>query len=189
MRYTDQMRERDSAIVREYLSGRTMTAVGAVFKLTRERVRQILKTHRIPFRDLTTSESAFWDRVDVRGADECWPWTACRNQVTGYGRVSFRGNYYHTHRLAFSLSRGNPPSGLCVLHHCDNPPCCNPFHLYVGTHGDNARDRENRGRGRFPRSPHATKTEYYRARYWANREKVLAYQRARYAARKARQSA
>lgn len=54
------------------------------------------------------------------------------------------------HRVAWQLANGEIPDGLCVLHKCDNPKCCNPSHLFLGTHADNAHDRDNKKRGKVP---------------------------------------
>ena len=54
----------------------------------------------------------------------------------------------YTHRVSFRLYRGPIPNGICVCHHCDNPRCANPDHLFLGTHADNARDRNRKGRAR-----------------------------------------
>lgn len=72
----------------------------------------------------------------------CLPWAGARNRQ-GYGRT---GTGKLAHRAAWEAAHGPVPEGLCVLHHCDNPPCVNPEHLYVGTRADNARDSLLRGR-------------------------------------------
>lgn len=77
----------------------------------------------------------------------CWEWRGYCNSVTGYGVTTWQGVYWSLHRLMYSLTIREIPHNLCVLHHCDNRKCVNPQHLYLGTHMDNARDREVRGRG------------------------------------------
>lgn len=93
---------------------------------------------------------AFWSCVDQQGADECWPWKKSARR-DGYGIVS-QGTRYGTryaHRLAWRLSHGEIPKGLFVCHHCDNPPCCNPKHLWLGTAADNIADMDSKGRHGF----------------------------------------
>ena len=91
----------------------------------------------------------FWAKVDKRGPDECWEWTA-RRSAFGYGRVSAAFGKLETHRLAFFLTHGRWPKPCCC-HRCDNPPCCNPAHLFEGTHADNTRDMIAKGRGFIPK--------------------------------------
>lgn len=86
----------------------------------------------------------FREKVDKRGPDDCWEWTGYRDKK-GYGRFyDCNGVLYQANRVAYAITDGD--TDFCVLHHCDNPPCCNPNHLYAGTDADNARDRDKRGR-------------------------------------------
>lgn len=86
-----------------------------------------------------------WAESFHRGeADECWEWQGTRFKgPCDYGRIG-QGR---AHVEMWERENGPVPEGLGVLHHCDNPPCVNPAHLYVGTALDNARDRKLRDRG------------------------------------------
>ena len=84
----------------------------------------------------------------MSGASECWLWTAYVDR-DGYGRFGIGQRVFGAHRIAYMLGNyANEIGGMQVLHTCDNPPCCNPSHLYLGTPVDNARDRVLRGRSR-----------------------------------------
>jgi HNH endonuclease len=88
----------------------------------------------------------FWSNVDVGGRDACWEWQRSRGTSAGHGRIRFSPGYETSaQRVAWALAHGRPPAEH-VLHHCDNPPCCNPAHLYEGTQVDNSRDAVERGR-------------------------------------------
>lgn len=97
------------------------------------------------------------------GSNECWPWMGTRNN--GYGLVSHDSERFSTHRLALegALGRHLRP-GEWACHHCDNPPCVNPAHLYVGSAADNARDRVERERqaDSLPAEPTARQLEILR---------------------------
>jgi len=85
----------------------------------------------------------FWSKVRVLGPDDCWEWQAYRNPH-GYGTIGTGGRdgtMALAHRVAYELTYGVIPSSAPhICHHCDNPPCCNPKHLFAGTHSDNMRD-------------------------------------------------
>lgn len=89
----------------------------------------------------------FWSKVDRRGPDECWPWLAYR-QPTGYGQFTVRkGEFATASRVALALTVDRPlVLGEVACHSCDNPPCCNPAHLFVGTQLDNNADCRQKGR-------------------------------------------
>jgi hypothetical protein len=65
---------------------------------------------------------------------------------SGYGRFRFCGKLELSHRVAYRLSVGEIPDGMFVCHKCDNPSCCKPSHLFLGTHTDNIQDAVKKGR-------------------------------------------
>ena len=90
----------------------------------------------------------FLAKVDGSGGDAaCWPW---RGTVTaqGYGQIWSKGRHRNATRISWELAHGPIPPGMFVLHACDNPPCVNPGHLFIGTHADNMRDMRAKGRDR-----------------------------------------
>lgn len=87
----------------------------------------------------------FHARVAVGTPGECWPWTGRRN-AKGYGGFDDVKGSLVAHRVAYALANGAIPDGASVLHKCDNPPCCNPAHLYVGDAAQNAADKVARNR-------------------------------------------
>jgi hypothetical protein len=89
----------------------------------------------------------FWDRVDVRSPDECWPWLmGCSGDGYGTFRLPNIHCILRAHRVALLLKIQHPLNELHALHHCDNPPCCNPLCLWSGTNKDNVEDCIAKGR-------------------------------------------
>ena len=84
-------------------------------------------------------------RARTRRVGECIEWQGYRDR-NGYGRINFRGGAHWVHRVAWIEANGEIPAGQLVLHRCDNPPCVNPDHLFLGTHADNTRDKCAKGR-------------------------------------------
>ena len=96
----------------------------------------------------------FHEKVDRRESDECWPWTA-GTTGKGYGQLRKGApsrRMLLAHRISYELVNGPITKDLQVLHSCDNPPCVNPKHLFLGTVTDNMRDMEQKGRGKRPDS-------------------------------------
>lgn len=89
----------------------------------------------------------FWEKVSrTRG---CWLW---KGAASSYGHMGGGdGRTLDAHRVAWELAHGPIPTGLWVLHRCDNPKCVNPSHLFLGTRSDNMRDAFEKGRGAIPR--------------------------------------
>lgn len=97
-----------------------------------------MPAHRVPL------EERF--RRYVERTATCWNWTA--NRPGGrYGHLKFLGKTLKAHRVAYELFVGPIPEGMWVLHHCDNPACVRPDHLYAGTPSRNTRDKIERKRG------------------------------------------
>lgn len=99
----------------------------------------------------TSPKARFAAKYEVEGTTGCWIWMAAK-KPSGYGnfmmcKVNGRGTFVNAHKASWLLHKGPIPDGLCVLHHCDNPQCVNPAHLFLGTKKDNSQDMLAKGRG------------------------------------------
>lgn len=120
-------------------------------------------------------------KIDAEaGDDACWPWAGARTAL-GYGQIRWRGKAIYTHRAVAFMAARRAPGPQEVMHVCDNPPCCNPRHLRIGTHADNMRDcavkgRKNQARGEASGTAKVTPdlVRYVRASYPAKTQGELA---------------
>lgn len=105
-----------------------------------------------------------WEKVDTSGGpNACWPWTGTRVKQ-GYGRIHSgeprSRKMRPTHVVAWECTNGPMPPGAWGLHRCDNPPCCNPAHIFPGTYLENVADKVAKGRQmRGARNPSSKLTE------------------------------
>lgn len=100
----------------------------------------------------------FWNRLDKSG--ECWLFTG-KGRDGKYGKVKMNGRVWRAHRLAWAILHGD--TGFHVLHTCDTPLCCNPHHLFTGTHAENMADMKRKGRVRKA-ATWSIKLDYAKAR-------------------------
>lgn len=116
----------------------------------------------------------FWDKVNIRNTDQCWPWKAStRGRGDNiYGQFKLNDKMFQSHRISWYLSNGDIPKGKLICHNCDNSLCCNPSHLYCGTQKDNIQDRSRRNR--VDCSVYAHSMSLYSGEIWLVRKLYVA---------------
>ena len=109
------------------------------------------KAHRI-IPPLTAKDiSRFWSKVDRGHPLLCWEWMGyCKGQRHGRFTVRQVPGGLSAHRVSWVIANGPIPAGMCVCHRCDNPPCCNPAHLFLAPQNENLKDMTRKGRRRGP---------------------------------------
>lgn len=139
-----QMERACDACGQLYVARKVQLAKG-IGKTCSRRCGRVVGTLKLRATPRSTADK-FWARVDQSaGLDACWPFTGSKDDC-GYGRLMYQRRVYKASRLALILAGGNEQTNMHACHHCDNPPCCNPKHLYWGTRSENMKDAWRRGR-------------------------------------------
>jgi hypothetical protein len=108
-------------------------------------------------------ETRLWEKVQKEPNGGCWLWTGGTTNG-GYGVIGVgRGRLHRAHRISWEIANGPIPDGLKVLHRCDNPPCVNPAHLFLGTQVDNMRDCAAKGRHKLKAQTHCKRGHEFTA--------------------------
>lgn len=151
MRKTKLWTERDVQLLREHY-GKPFGVDTLIGLLKRERPSIWIKAQRLGLAHymFVLGDDLCVERLKENTTEDkktgCWNWNGGRHSF-GYGKVFIKGQEYNTHRLMYSLAFPDVDiTGLNVCHHCDNPPCINPMHLYAGTQSENIQDCVKRGR-------------------------------------------
>lgn len=157
-------KSRSQKAIEMYLSGAFIGDIAETLEISNSGVSSILRRHEIPMRkkvlrNVPSARERF--EANLRITPGCWLWTGVVGNG-GYGRMRWNGKLIETHRASYMLHDGEIPTGMYVLHSCDNRLCVNPSHLRLGTHADNMRDMVLRNRCRYQSgqsNPNAKLTE------------------------------
>lgn len=159
-----ELRDATRSLIRRAIKAPTLAEAAATLGVGRRTLERIImefpmdfpRDRRLPSDTIDLSAEQiekFWRRVDVRGPDECWPWRTAKPGE--YGIFSLNGGGMRiASRVALQISIGPLPSDILACHRCDNPPCCNPAHLFPGTHEQNMQDMVSKGRAKRKHKRH-----------------------------------
>ena len=136
-------KEQEKEIVIRFQNLETTAQIAKVFNRPIITIYKLLKRNNVRMR--RTPDERFWMQTEKRLPDECWEWIGSKND-DGYGSIQINKTLTKAHRFSWQISNGEIPTGLCVLHKCDNPSCVNPNHLFLGTQQDNIIDMHKKGR-------------------------------------------
>lgn len=100
---------------------------------------------QLPYYKYLDCIQRFWKYANKKSNNDCWDWTGACNSGR-YGMIRINRKNIGAHRFSWELHFDKIPNGLLVCHHCDNPTCVNPFHLFLGTTIDNTKDMFDKGR-------------------------------------------
>jgi len=108
--------------------------------------------------------------------NKCWDWNRCLD-TNGYGQFHVKLNYkenkmFLSTRLSYFIHNGVDPVGFAVLHKCDNPKCCNPSHLFLGTLSENTVDMVSKGRANKPKGEQCKSAKLKHSWYWRNQKSL-----------------
>ena len=112
---------------------------------------------------MTPIRERFFKKVRVKGQEDCWIWTGAHNKY-GYGRFNYYGKIINAHTASYLINKGEVSPELHVLHQCDNPPCVNPAHLFLGTNLDNIKDKCSKNRQKSGEKTRASKLTSHEVR-------------------------
>lgn len=141
----------DTCRQRAHRAGKLVPSTGSVPTQNQARLSKV--TSRPPIKygpdhpRYRPLEQRFWSKVEK--TPSCWLWTATKlTSGFPYGMIGTDGTNKLAHRVSYELAYGGIPEGMNVLHHCDNPSCVRPDHLFLGTQKENAHDMARKGRRR-----------------------------------------